>query len=531
MKLKELMEAVRGLDDKAFVERFPNPFLLEEGLLRQETRSLGKPGNGNEASRWDELSERQVFSIQRRDGKVGDVALGRGALMDIKLDAQSVSSRHAVFKPPGDGRTRWVVVDTVSTNGTFVDGVRIATGREVELSEATVLRFGPDLRLAFYESAQLLQVLRNLAASQKAAAAQAPAPVANPIPAAVASLPQLPTLRKEPGSDPLGELLDQALVETDVIRREDVAKLSGANASAATAPTTTGSSGSGVRPAVQRSQPASARMGGPGGTGRPGSDVGTKTETDLTVPPDALLAREPAPPRAPGPSVVGPEAVVVLSCDPFAPLPLELHRPVCIGRVPGNDFVLPNPQVSRRHCEVERVRDGVVVRDLKSANGTFYEDRRIERQTVPFNGVFRIGPYALEVRCLDPVTTNAPSFGDTMISAKGSKADGLRGTFEDMPLTEILSGVEFNQKTGVIDIQGEDGTAGFVSFRGGVPHQARCAKLEGEPAVLALLMIRHGRFILRSDEAAVGPRGIEVTFTKILLEHGRLSDESSRQAN
>ena len=83
-----------------------------------------------------------MFPIQRRDGKVGDVALGRGTLMDIKLDAQSVSSRHAVFKPPGDGRSRWVVVDTVSTNGTFVDGVRIATGREVELSEATVIRFG-----------------------------------------------------------------------------------------------------------------------------------------------------------------------------------------------------------------------------------------------------------------------------------------------------------------------------------------------------------------------------------------------------
>src|SRR5581483_5339495 len=172
MKLKELMEAVRGLDDKAFLARFPNPFLLEEGLLRQETRSFGKPGENGDPARWDELSERSVFPIQRRDGKVGDVALGRGALMDIKLDAQSVSSRHAVFKPPGDGRSRWVVVVTVSTNGTFVDGVRIATGREVELSEATVLRFGPDLRLAFYESQQLLTVLRNLMTAEK----NAPAP-------------------------------------------------------------------------------------------------------------------------------------------------------------------------------------------------------------------------------------------------------------------------------------------------------------------------------------------------------------------
>ncbi len=520
MKLKELMEAVRGLDDKAFLQRFPNPFLLEEGLLRHETRSFGKPGeNGDVSSRWDELSERQVFPIQRRDGKVGDVALGRGALMDVKLDAQSVSSRHAVFKPPGDGRGRWVVVDTVSTNGTFVDGVRIATGREVELSEATVLRFGPDLRLAFYESAQLLQVLRNLAAAQKAVGPAAA------IPAAIKALPPTPTLRSDPSID---KLLDQALVETDVITRDDFKK-------AATAPTVTSApQPNRASSLVQRSLPAPPKpQGGPGGTGKPGADVGTTTETNLRVPdvdkaPDVDKTPS-SPPRPPGPAAVGPEAVVVLSCEPFAPLPLELHKPVCIGRVPGNDFVLPNPQVSRRHCELERVREGVVVRDLKSANGTFYEEHRIDRQLVPFNGIFKIGPYTLEVRCVDPTLSAAPSFGDTMVSARTSRADGLRGTFEDMPLTEILSGVEFNQKTGVIDIQGEDGTAGFGFYRGGAPHQARAGKVEGEPAVLALLGIKRGRFILRSDEAAVGPRGIEATFTKILLEHGRISDESLRK--
>jgi pSer/pThr/pTyr-binding forkhead associated (FHA) protein len=509
MKLKELLEAIRGLDDRAFLERFPHPFLLEEGLLRHETRSFSKPGPERDESRLDEISERQVFPIHRRDGKVGDVALGRSAPMDIKLDAQSVSSRHAVFKPPGDGRSRWVVVDTVSTNGTFVDGVRIATGREVELSEATVLRFGPDLRLAFYETQQLLTVLRKLTAAREPQTArlspvtQAPtAPTAaSPIPAAFATLPATPTLRREPGGDP-------NLLETDVVRREEVEK----------------------RLAASSGRPSSVQRSAPAPVVRPAmkfeTGVGSKTETDLniTIAASAAPAR---PARQPGPAMVGPESVVVLSCDPFAALPLELHRPICVGRVPGNDFVLPNPQVSRRHCEIERVREGVVVRDLKSANGTFFEDRKIDRQLVPFNGVFRIGPYALEVRCLDANVASAPSFGDTMVSSQ--KADGIRGTFEDMPFAEILSGVEFNQKTGVIDIQGDDGTAGFVSYRGGAPHQASCGKLEGQAAILALLRIKKGRFILKSDEAAVGPRAIDVTFTKILLEHGRLSDEGSRR--
>src|SRR4051812_36004087 len=117
MKLRELLDAIRGLDDRGFLQRFPHPFLLEEGLLRHETRKYGRDLIDPKI---DELAERQVFPIRRRDGKPGDVALGRGALMDITLDAQSVSSRHAVFKAPGDGRSRWSVVDTVSTNGTFV---------------------------------------------------------------------------------------------------------------------------------------------------------------------------------------------------------------------------------------------------------------------------------------------------------------------------------------------------------------------------------------------------------------------------
>src|SRR5579871_2883834 len=166
MKVRDLLELTRGLDDKGFLDRFPCPFLLEEGLLPHETKL--KIGDATDTSKHSAeaitqqlatIAERQVFPLRRRDGKVGDVTVGRGELMDVRLDLQSVSTRHAVLKAPGDGRARWRVVDTVSTNGTFVDGVRIATGREVELSEATVVRFGPELRLAYYESQQLLTVL------------------------------------------------------------------------------------------------------------------------------------------------------------------------------------------------------------------------------------------------------------------------------------------------------------------------------------------------------------------------------------
>ena len=48
-----------------------------------------------------------------------------------------------------------------------------------------------------------------------------------------------------------------------------------------------------------------------------------------------------------------------------------------IGRSPGNDIIVDNPTISRRHAEI-LLRDGsAVVRDLKSANGTMVNGRRI----------------------------------------------------------------------------------------------------------------------------------------------------------
>ena len=49
-----------------------------------------------------------------------------------------------------------------------------------------------------------------------------------------------------------------------------------------------------------------------------------------------------------------------------------------IGRDPGNDVVLPSPSVSRFHAQVERVGQRYRVEDLRSSNGTFVNDDRID---------------------------------------------------------------------------------------------------------------------------------------------------------
>lgn len=65
-----------------------------------------------------------------------------------------------------------------------------------------------------------------------------------------------------------------------------------------------------------------------------------------------------------------------------------------IGRDPSNDVVLDAPQISRYHAQIERIGQRFRVRDLRSSNGIFVNDQRLEGETwLKTDDVVRIGPY------------------------------------------------------------------------------------------------------------------------------------------
>ncbi len=66
-----------------------------------------------------------------------------------------------------------------------------------------------------------------------------------------------------------------------------------------------------------------------------------------------------------------------------------------IGRSLENDLVLNYPKVSRRHAHLERDRDGFVLRDLGSTNGTWLGAGRIQERRLQSGDSFRIGPVQL----------------------------------------------------------------------------------------------------------------------------------------
>jgi serine phosphatase RsbU (regulator of sigma subunit) len=73
--------------------------------------------------------------------------------------------------------------------------------------------------------------------------------------------------------------------------------------------------------------------------------------------------------------------------------------PLRIGRVPGNDLVLPSPEVSRNHCSLAVLGRRVMLTDLGSTNGTQVDGQKVAGARELADGArLRIGPYALTYR-------------------------------------------------------------------------------------------------------------------------------------
>lgn len=62
-----------------------------------------------------------------------------------------------------------------------------------------------------------------------------------------------------------------------------------------------------------------------------------------------------------------------------------------VGRAPRADFILDVALVSRLHCRLTAGDDRLEVVDLKSTNGTFVNDTRIEKATLATGDRLRVG--------------------------------------------------------------------------------------------------------------------------------------------
>lgn len=74
------------------------------------------------------------------------------------------------------------------------------------------------------------------------------------------------------------------------------------------------------------------------------------------------------------------------------------ERDVTLGRDPECDICVPDPDVSRRHCQFTTREGTLYVTDQQSRNGTFVNDQIIKTETPLHPGdLLRVGPMLFEL--------------------------------------------------------------------------------------------------------------------------------------
>lgn len=205
--------------------------------------------------------------------------------------------------------------------------------------------------------------------------------------------------------------------------------------------------------------------------------------------------------------------------------PIELSgRPrLTIGRMENNDIAIPSRSVSRLHAEI-RWEDGEPVLRDRSSNGTLVNGRPVERCVLQQGDSIRIGPFQCEyvVRTGQEDTLGIDPMGCTQASADPS----LLGVIKGDALVEQLQTIERTRKTGTLHVFGIGrGRRGWIAIRHGLALAAGLDQLNDAQAVLAMLALADGRFVM-TPEVAVTERRIESTITGLLFEASRLQDES-----
>jgi pSer/pThr/pTyr-binding forkhead associated (FHA) protein len=68
-----------------------------------------------------------------------------------------------------------------------------------------------------------------------------------------------------------------------------------------------------------------------------------------------------------------------------------------VGRAPRADFIVDAALVSRLHCRLTASDDGLEVVDLSSTNGTFVNDKRVDKASLASGDRLRVGRVELTV--------------------------------------------------------------------------------------------------------------------------------------
>jgi hypothetical protein len=118
---------------------------------------------------------------------------------------------------------------------------------------------------------------------------------------------------------------------------------------------------------------------------------------------------------------------------------VKIPTPKCvIGREEGCHLKPNSDAISRKHCVIITTENEVVVRDLKSRNGTFVNDERVADEAVLLSGdILKVGPLEFELLIEQSVAkAKRPKVADikeaVARTAEGGAASGSTSDIEDV---------------------------------------------------------------------------------------------------
>jgi type II secretory ATPase GspE/PulE/Tfp pilus assembly ATPase PilB-like protein len=157
-------------------------------------------------------------------------------------------------------------------------------------------------------------------------------------------------------------------------------------------------------------------------------------------------------------------------------------EPITVGRHGDNVLVLVDNQSSRFHCVIERTAKGLLLRDLKSRNGTFVNSRPVEAQLLKAGDVVVIG--STRIRVMLPKSAGAEALDEVEevdeleeieeVDLEEITDDDVQVEVEEVPPTDPLERLQ-KVATSLPDAKMGEADITLLNARNQVVHPGRVA--------------------------------------------------------
>ena len=197
-------------------------------------------------------------------------------------------------------------------------------------------------------------------------------------------------------------------------------------------------------------------------------------------------------------------ASAMLFFPPLPPVQLQPHASCVIGRSRSCNLRLPSADASRRHAEILAGRDGFVLRDLRSTNGTFVNGERVSERTLRPGDRIEIGGDTITFCQVEaPIEHATPTLGEekTILIERPALGQQFQGNLAEIPVFAVLQILEMGRKTGCLRLESDQGP-GSLWLCAGAPVHAETKLQKGFDAAVSVVDMSNGSFRFEPQQDA-----------------------------